>query len=112
METNKLRKYPRHKAPKALFVAWKSSGSHAVSRAETIGMGGLFLHMVEPLPKGSMIELVFDLKCGSVRARATVRYSKPEQGIGVQFVQMQPTDRTRLNQFLLQWAQTIPTSNA
>jgi hypothetical protein len=77
-------------------------------------MGGLFLHMQSPPPKGSLIELVFDLKSGQVRARATVRYSQPGEGMGVQFVQMQPTDRARLNQFLLQYAsaQTIPTTKS
>jgi len=71
-----------------------------VSRAETIGMGGLFLHTPEPLSKGSIIELLFDLKAGEVRARAVVRNQIPGKGMGVQFVQMQAADRARLNQFL------------
>jgi tetratricopeptide (TPR) repeat protein len=94
------RKYPRHKAPKGLFVAWKSAGQRTVSRAETIGMGGLYLHTEEPPSKGSIIELIFDLKAGEVRARAVVRHAETGNGMGVQFVQMQAADRARLNQFL------------
>ncbi len=66
-------------------------------------MGGLFLHTPSPLPLGTVIELLFDLKSGEVRARATVRDSAPGKGMGVQFVQMQPADRARLNQFLSQY---------
>ena len=67
-------------------------------------MGGLFLHTPSPLPSGTGIELLFDLKTGEVRARAIVRDSRPGKGMGVQFVQMQPSDRARLNQFLSQYA--------
>lgn len=67
-------------------------------------MGGLFLHTVNPPSTGTVIELVFGLKNGDVRARANVRYTLPGKGMGLQFVQMQPTDRARLNQFLLQYS--------
>ena len=97
------RKYPRHKAPKGMFVGWKAPGCRDVSRAETVGMGGLFLHSPTPLAEGSVIELLFELKVGEVRARAIVRHSIPGKGMGVQFVEMQTTDRARLNQFLSQF---------
>lgn len=64
-------------------------------------MGGLFLHAKNPPPVGSMVELFIDVKNGEVRARAVVRHSVPGEGMGVQFVQMQPDDRARLSQFLL-----------
>jgi Flp pilus assembly protein TadD len=98
------RKYPRHKAPKGTFVAWKAGEHQAVSRAETVAMGGLFLHTDNPRPQGTTMEVLVDLKAGEVRARATVRYSVPGKGMGVQFVQMQPTDRARLTQFLAKCA--------
>ena len=107
METTfqKQRKYPRHKAPKGMCVGWRSHGRSILSRAEVVGLGGLFMHTQNPLPPGTVIELVFDLKTGvEVRARASVRDSVPGKGMGVQFVQMQPTDRARLNQFLSQHA--------
>src|ERR1700690_2949804 len=93
------RKYPRHRAPNGLFVGWKTAGQRTVSRAETISMGGLFLYTPNPPSKGSIIELLFDLKAGEVRARAIVRH-RTLKGMGVQFVQMQAADRARLNQFL------------
>jgi len=87
-----------------MSVGWKSASHRGVSRAEVIGMGGLFLYTLSPLPLGTVIELLFDLKAGEVRARAVVRDSQPGKGMGVQFVQMQPSDRARLSQFLSQYA--------
>jgi tetratricopeptide (TPR) repeat protein len=83
-----------------MHVAWKSSGQRTVSRAETVALGGLFLHTPEPPAEGTLIELLFDLKIGEIRARAIVRHSNPGRGMGVQFVQMQPADRARLDRFL------------
>jgi tetratricopeptide (TPR) repeat protein len=100
----KQRKYPRHKVPKAMFVGWEAAGYRTVSRAETVGMGGLFLNTANPPAEGSLIGLIFDVKTGEVRARAIVRDSKPGKGMGVQFVQMGTTDRQRLNQLLSQYA--------
>jgi curved DNA-binding protein CbpA len=67
-----------------------------------LGMGGLFLYAKKPPAVGSIIEMVFDLKVGEVRARAVVRHSCAGKGMGVQFVSMEPSDRARLNQFLSQ----------
>jgi tetratricopeptide (TPR) repeat protein len=94
------RKYPRIRAPKGMCVGWKSAGQTNASRAETMGLGGLYLHTPNPPSDGSTIELIFDLPTGEVRARAIVRNSVPTKGMGVQFVQMRPEDRAKLNQYL------------
>lgn len=99
----KQRKYSRHRAPKGLFVGWRSAGQRDVSRAEVVGMGGLFLHVAAPPNVGTMIQLVLDLQTGEFRARAVVRDSAPGKGMGVQFVQMDQEARARLNQFLMQY---------
>ena len=97
-----------------MFVGWEAAGHRAVSRAETVGLGGFFLHTPNPLPLGTMIQLLFDLKAGEVRARAAVRYSSAGKGMGVQIVEMQPGDRARLHQFLLKYptaeAESVPSS--
>jgi len=98
------RKHPRVKAPKELHVAWKSSGYQAVSRAETIALGGLFLYTRKPPAAGSMVELVIDFAGGSIRARAVVRHCAPGKGMGIQFVQMAPENRAKLNKLLIKHA--------
>jgi curved DNA-binding protein CbpA len=94
------RKYPRVPAPKGLLVGWKSAGQTTATRLEIMGLGGLYLHARNPPSIGSTIELVFDLPTGEVRARAIVRSSTPGKGMGIQFVQMRPEDRAKLNRYL------------
>ncbi len=75
-------------------------GQTTASRAEIMGLGGLFLHAANPPREGSTIELMFDLPTGEVRGRAIVRNVAPGKGMGVQFVQMRPEDRAKLDRFL------------
>jgi curved DNA-binding protein CbpA len=94
------RRYPRIRAPKGMLVGWKSAGQTTATRLEIMGLGGLYLHAANPPSVGSTIELVFDLPTGEVRARAIVRSSMPQKGIGIQFVQMKPEDRAKLDRYL------------
>ena len=83
-----------------MWVAWKSSAQTTTSRAEVMGLGGLFLQAAKTPSDGSTIDLIFDLPTGQVRGRAIVRNSKPGKGMGIQFVQMKPEDRAKLHRFL------------
>jgi hypothetical protein len=94
------RKYPRIRAPKGMLVGWKSIGQTSTSWAGIMGLGGLYLHAANPPRAGSTIELMFDLPTGEVRGRAIVRNVSPGKGMGVQFVQMRPEDRAKLDRFL------------
>jgi curved DNA-binding protein CbpA len=94
------RKHPRIRAPKGMLVGWKSAGQTTATRLEVMGLGGLYLRAANPPSVGSTIELVFDLPTGEVRARAIVRSSIPQKGMGIQFVQMRPEDRAKLNRYL------------
>lgn len=67
-------------------------------------MGGLFLYTRTPPAAGSMVELIIDFAGGSIRARAIVRHSAPGKGMGIQFVQMAPENRAKLNQLLTKQA--------
>ncbi len=75
-------------------------GQTSASRAAIMGLGGLYLHAANPPREGSTIELIFDLPTGEVRGRAIVRNTTPGKGMGVQFVQMKPEDRAKLDRFL------------
>jgi curved DNA-binding protein CbpA len=118
-EVEKFRKYPRIRAPKGMWVAWKSSAQTTTSRAEVMGLGGLFLQAAKTPNDGSTIDLIFDLPTGQVRGRAIVRNSKPGKGMGIQFVQMKPEDRAKLHRFLSAAEQvsaqipvTVPAANS
>ena len=103
--TENRRKYLRVKAPQGFVVGWKSGGQNAVSHAGSLSLGGVYIHTNNPPTVGSTIELVFNVLNGYVRARAIVRRSIANKGMGVQFIQMGSEDRSKWNQFLLRQQQ-------
>ncbi|HEY4741182.1 MAG TPA: DnaJ domain-containing protein [Candidatus Acidoferrales bacterium] len=99
-EPSNRRKYPRFRASKGMLVGWKSARQSSTSHAGTVSLGGIYLHAADPPVEGSPIELILELPTGQIRARAVVRNLKSGKGMGVQFIQMNPQDRAKLNKYL------------
>ena len=100
LEPSNRRKYPRIRA-KGMRVRWKSTdGKTSAARLENVGLGGLYLHATTPVREGITIDVILDLPTGQVYARAMVRRSTPARGMGLQFVQMTPEDRVKLQRYL------------
>ena len=93
----KTRRYTRVGLPKGILVAWQHSGIRQVSRVSVLAMGGLFIATPEPPPVGDVIQLIFEVPGGDVRARAAVRDSQKGKGMGVEFTAMGSEARARLN---------------
>jgi hypothetical protein len=98
--TNDLRRYPRVPPPKGTVLAWSTVNQRLVSRVENFALGGLFIHIEEPLPLDTNIQLLLDAPEGEIRARAVVRRTTPKEGMGVKIVAMNPEDRARLMRWL------------
>lgn len=94
------RRYPRVAPTAAIFVAWQVGIQRAVSRLESLAMGGFFIRTPDPPPERSLVHLLVDLPNGEVRARAVVRRTARRRGMGVEIVAMAPEDRARLGQWL------------
>jgi hypothetical protein len=105
-KAKKTRRHPRVKSPKGLFVAWETGSRRAVSRLETLSLGGVFIHTPEPPSVGSTINILLDMQNGDVRARAVVRRVAPSKGMGIEFISMTPEDRARLSHQLQQLLST------
>ena len=90
------RRYQRVGLRQGPWVAWQGLRGRTVSRASTLGLGGLFLEAPEPAKIGTGLKIVFNVPGGEVRARAMVRNSHPGRGMGVEFVFMRPEHRARL----------------
>lgn len=80
---------------------------------QNISSGGLFIHTHDPLPIGSEVRVQFTVPTlrDPITARAVVRWVRPYSshapdsvpGMGVQFVDMLPSDATRaINEFISQ----------
>ncbi len=94
------RRYIRINLPKGLKVAWTQGQHRELTIAGTIGLGGMFLISERPAEIGSTVRLLFDIPGGAVLATAVVRNQAPKRGMGVEFTEINPQDRSRLDQLL------------
>ena len=94
-----MRRYERIFLPKGMSVAWYGCGQQQVSRVKTLGMGGAFL-CGNTVRVGTELTLVFQVPGGIVQAEAVVRNIVLGEGIGVEFVKMNPEGRVLLEQLL------------
>jgi hypothetical protein len=97
---DKTRRYARIGLPKGMWIAWEHGGLRKVSRVGVLALGGLFITTPNPPPVGDVIQLIFQVPDGDVRARATVRDSQQGKGMGVEFTAMGSEARARLNHLL------------
>jgi uncharacterized protein (TIGR02266 family) len=97
-KTGDKRKFPR--VALATQIYCEALMSLAFSR--DVSLGGMFIETHDPLPVGSQIELRFHLNDGGpiVTATAEVRYSVTRLGMGVQFIDMAPSDRKRIADYV------------
>jgi PilZ domain len=96
----KSRRYTRVALPKGMLVAWQHYGGRTVSRVRVLALGGLFISTLKPPPVGDVIQLIFEVPGGDVRARAMIRDSQPGKGMGIEFTSMNPEARARLNRLM------------
>jgi putative N-acetylmannosamine-6-phosphate epimerase len=92
------RKYPRVKPPRSIVAAWQAGTQRGVSFVDNLAVGGLFVRTKERLPLRCLVKILLDLPVGQVRGRAIVRRVRDGQGMGIQFIAMDQTDRARLFQ--------------
>ncbi len=90
------RRYQRVRLPTELLVAWRIGSQKYVSRAETLGLGGLFVRTEQAPAVGTSLQLLFN----AVRVRAIVRNLEPGRGMGLAIVSMEPEHRARLDKWL------------
>jgi len=61
-----------------------------------LSLGGLCIRTPQPPPIGTFVQLLLDSPTGHIRARAVVRWSEPNKGMGVKLVAMEQDDHGRL----------------
>ena len=106
------RKYPRAKQGLDVRFVEESVAPNVVEYldglAADIGLGGMFIATEEALSKGTVLslELNLDDQAGEtimVRARAVVRWTRPEdepRGMGVEFIEFDGLKNLTLTEYL------------
>jgi hypothetical protein len=99
-DPNDRRAHPRFKTVNSVEV--HPEGQQAPIRARTadLSVGGCFIEMPTPLPRGAQMRIGIWVKDTKLWANGRVVTSNPGFGIGVQFLQISDEDKTQLEQFL------------
>lgn len=98
-KTHDKRNYPR--ASLATQVQCQECMTLAFSR--DVSPGGMFIDTKKPLPVGSRLNLRFNLEDGGpvVVAVAEVTYEVAKLGMGIQFLELAPADRKRVEVYVV-----------
>ncbi|MGH9830497.1 MAG: PilZ domain-containing protein [Blastocatellia bacterium] len=85
-------------------VKWEGQGARATNRISDIGLYGVFIDTMCPMPIGSSVTFAFDLPATHYRVHTSgiVVQSQPSIGMGVQFTALQPEDEQRIREFICQ----------
>jgi hypothetical protein len=91
---------PRLKCTNSVEVYPTGAAAPIRSRTSDLSLGGCFLEMPNPLPKGTQIKIALWVQEFKLWANGEVITSTPGFGIGVKFTEMTDQDRIKLKQFL------------
>jgi hypothetical protein len=99
-DTRDRRASPRLKCTNSVEVYPTGAKAPVRSRTSDLSLGGCFLEMPNPLPKGTKIRIALWVKEFKLWTNAEVVTSTPGFGIGVKFTEMTEQDSIQLKQFL------------
>ena len=99
-DTRDRRANPRVKCTSSAEVYPTGQAAPIRTRTADLSLGGCFLEMPNPLPKGARIKIALWVKDFKLWANAEVVTSTPGFGIGVRFTEITEPDRNQLRQFL------------
>ena len=94
------RVHPRLKCTTSVEVYPTGQSAPIRSRTSDLSLGGCFLELPNPLPKGNQIRIALWVKEFKLWANGEVISSTPGFGIGVKFTEMTEQDKNQLRQFL------------
>ncbi len=98
-----------HRVPVQLLVDYRANGHYLFDFCRDLGAGGVFIETKNPLSQGSVVELVFTLPDSkeTLEAKGKVIWSQQEvaggsavPGMGVQFEDFTPEQRSLLQKFI------------
>lgn len=97
------RRYPRAHVDFDAEV-WVNRGSETIlifGRLVVLGAGGAFLELGESYAIGSLLRVRFTTAdLGEIACQVIVRHSLEGQGVGTEFLDMDPSDQERIKAFV------------
>jgi PilZ domain len=91
---------PRVRCGNSVEIHLDNQDAPIRARTGDISLGGCFVEMPNPLPKGTKLRLALWVKDAKLWAKGKVITSTPGYGIGVQLTEMSEQDKIQLRQFV------------
>jgi hypothetical protein len=106
VESNKPSGADRRRSPRYPFIAAAeiievASGTKLPTRVSELGLNGCYLEMTNPLPQGTAVVVKIFPRADFFEAPATVAYSHPDLGLGLEFHDVKPFFHSVLKKWLL-----------
>ena len=70
---------------------------------DELSLCGCYIETMFTMDIGTNLNLVFSLEGGPIRAKGIVATKYPQVGNGIDFTEMDPEDRLRLSESILDW---------
>lgn len=99
-DTRDRRAHPRLKCACSVELYAENQSSPMRTRTTDLSLGGCFIEMTLPLPRGTSVRVGLWIKETKVWASGKVVTSTPGFGIGVEFTEMSNTEKRLLTDFL------------
>lgn len=99
-DPNDRRAHPRFKTVNSVEIHPEGQLAPIRARTADLSVGGCFIEMPNPLPRGTQMRIGIWVKDTKLWANGRVITSNPGFGIGVQFLQISDEDKIQLEQFL------------
>lgn len=99
-DAQERRAYPRLKCTTSVEIYPSDQTAPIRARTSDMSLGGCFVEMSNPLPKGTEARIAIWVKEVKLWAKAQVVSSAPGYGISVKFVAMSDQERQQLQEFL------------
>ena len=94
------RAHPRFKTTNSVELYPNGQATPIRARTADISLGGCFVEMPIPIPKGTPVRIGIWVRDNKLWAEAKVITSTPGFGIGLQFTQISEAEKAQLQQFL------------
>ncbi len=99
-DSHERRLYPRLKCTTSVEIYPSDQPTPIRARTSDISLGGCFVEMSNPLPKGTEARIAIWVKDLKLWAKAQVVSSAPGFGVSVKFIAMSDQEKSQLQEFL------------
>ncbi len=102
------RKFTRHKVAFPIDIGLQDKGrTHLSTTSTDIGGRGCYVETRSPLPRGTKVDISFNLESQEVKTSGIVRASDPGVGMGIEFTDLENTVQHQLQHYVESMDQRI-----